>query len=213
MSSVDDFENHRYLVEKNFLDANVVTFLRSYYLDTMSKGKGHIGHDRTSYNSYGEACADTLLYAMREKMVAVTGVPLNPGFSFVRLYRKGEKLRRHIDRGANEVNCTIQIDAPTPWSLGLEVEGKEIIVTQDDGDALIYHGLENPHWRDQYSGEQHLQLILAYVIKGGEHEACSFDGRGGPYYNPGSARESLKKKIMRFGANMKRRLRGQKTID
>ncbi|MGI9290582.1 MAG: hypothetical protein ACR2QG_04795 [Gammaproteobacteria bacterium] len=209
MASPEDFENNRYIVEKAFLDENVVRFLESYYLATMSRGKGHLAHDKTSINSYGEACADTLLYAMREKMEKITGLPLNPGFSFVRLYRKGEKLRRHIDRGANEVNCTIQIHAPIPWALGLEVEDKEIHVTQDDGDALIYHGLENPHWRDEYSGNQHLQLILAYVIRGGEHDSCSFDGRGGPFYKPDAARMPFKRKLLRMGSNLKRRLTGQ----
>jgi hypothetical protein len=213
MSSTNDFLKQKYTIERNFLDSNVVKFLESYYLQTMAKGKGHIAHDRTSYNTYGEACADTLLYAMREKMEAATDLQLNPGFSFVRLYRKGEKLRKHLDRGANEINCTIQIFAPTPWALGVEVDGKEIIVNQEDGDALIYHGLEIPHWRDEYTGEKHLQLILAYVIKDGAHTACSFDGKGGPIYAPSTARMPLKNRLLRIGANLKRLFTGQERID
>ena len=212
MTTAEEFSRQKYFVAKGLLDPLLVQFLASYYGYTLSKGRSHFRRDGTSLNGYGEACADTALYATREKIEAITGLELVPGFSFVRLYKHGEKLRRHIDRGANEINVTIQISADTDWPLGVEVDGKDIIVHQNCGDALIYRGLEIPHWRDKYDGQRHLQLILAYVIKDGENAHCSFDGKGGPVYFPSAAHESIKKKVMRAGANLKRRMRGQEPI-
>ena len=211
-SRKENFNRQQHVVVKGLLDPLLVKFLESYYRQILGSGGTHFRRDGTSLNGYGEACADVALYATREKIEAATGLKLNPGFSFVRLYRKGEKLRRHIDRGANEVNCTIQIYASKPWPLGVDVGGKDKIIDQECGDALIYKGLEIPHWRDKYDGDEHLQLILAYVIKDGEHAACSFDGKGGPVYAPSASHETILTKLKRAGAQLKRKLRGQEPI-
>ena len=166
MSYSDDFARQKYVAVQGLLDPLLVKFLQSYYQQSLAKGIPEFGRDGTSLNGYGEACADTVMYALRDKIEAVTGLELLPGFSFVRLYRKGEKLRRHIDRGANEINCTCQIQGPSAWPLGVSVDGEDILINQENGDGLIYKGLEIPHWRDEYAGDEHLQLILAYVIRG-----------------------------------------------
>lgn len=213
MTLAEQFEQQRYVAVKNLLDPFVLQYLQSYYHQFVAEGLRHFRRDGTSINGYGEACADLALYAMREKIEGITGLSLLPGFSFVRLYRKGEKLRRHIDRGANEVNCTIQIYGNTPWPLGVQVAGQDVVIHQDDGDGLIYRGLEIPHWRDAYVGDEHLQLILAYVVKDGENRDCAFDGKGGPIYQPSGVHELLRTKLLRFGAQMKRKLMGRPPLD
>jgi hypothetical protein len=213
MTYAEDFRCHRFVAVKGLLDSNVVQYLESYYRQSLKDGLEHFRRDGTSLNGYGEACADLALYAFREKLETITGLQLLPGFSFVRLYKKGEKLRRHIDRGANEINCTIQIYGSTSWPLGVHVDGKDILIHQDCGDALIYRGLEVPHWRDEYAGNEHLQLILAYVVKDGEHKLCAYDGRGGPVFRPSAAQESIKTKLMRFGAQLKRKIKGKPPLD
>jgi hypothetical protein len=213
MTYAEQFEKQRYIAVKGLLDPLVLQYLQSYYHQFVADGLRHFRRDGTSINGYGEACADLALYAMREKIEVVTGLQLLPGFSFVRLYKKGEKLRRHIDRGANEVNCTLQIYGNTSWPLGVHVAGQDITVHQDNGDGLIYRGLEIPHWRDVYTGDEHLQLILAYVVKDGEHQHCAFDGRGGPIYRPSGTHELLRTKLLRFAARIKRRILGQPPID
>jgi hypothetical protein len=213
MTYAEEFERQRYVAVKGLLDPNVVQYLESYYRQSLKGGLKHFRRDGTSLNGYGEACADLALYAFREKIETITGLPLLPGFSFVRLYKKSEKLRRHIDRGANEINCTIQIYGSTAWPLGVHVDGKDILVNQDCGDALIYRGLETPHWRDAYTGDEHLQLILAYVIKDGDQKHCAFDGRGGAIFRPSGTYEPIKTKLLRFGAQLKRKLKGQPPLD
>jgi hypothetical protein len=213
MTYAEEFKRQRYVAVNGMLDSNIVQYLESYYRQSMKGGLKHFRRDGTSLNGYGEACADLALYAFREKLETITGLPLLPGFSFVRLYRRGEKLRRHTDRGANEINCTIQIYASTPWPLGVQVDDKDILIHQECGDALIYRGLEIPHWRDEYAGDEHLQLILAYVIKDGDHKHCAYDGRGGPVFKPSGAHESIKTKLMRFGAQLKRKIKGQPPLD
>jgi len=209
MSNAELFQKNKYVQVEGLLDPHLVQFLGSYYKYALDKGIEHFGRDGTSLNGYGEAAADVALYATREKIEKNTGLELMPAFSFVRLYKKGENLRRHLDRGANEINVTIQISGSTPWPLGVEVDGQDVLINQQHGDALIYHGLKLPHWRDEYEGEEHLQLILAYVIKDGENARFSFDGKGGPFYTPGAATLTIKKRLIRFAANVRSWLRGE----
>lgn len=42
---------------------------------------------------------------------------------------------------------------------------------------MIYKGLEVPHWREPFAGEQQLQLFLHYVRQDGPHASQRFDGR------------------------------------
>lgn len=213
MTLATEFAQQKYLVVKGLADPYLINFLESYYRVALAKGIDHFRRDGTSLNGYGEACADSVMYAMRQRIAQVTGLDLLPAFSFVRHYKRGEKLRRHIDRGANEINCTIKIFGATPWPLGVEVNGQQVLIEQDCGDGLIYKGLEIPHWRDVYAGEEHLQLILAYVQKDGSQAAWAFDGNAGPAYRPSAAHRGLKSRLMYLGAQLKRKLTGQPPLD
>ena len=86
-SRKENFNRQQHVVVKGLLDPLLVTFLESYYRQILGSGGTHFRRDGTSLNGYGEACADVALYATREKIEAATGLKLNPGFSFVRLYR------------------------------------------------------------------------------------------------------------------------------
>ena len=48
------------------------------------------------------------------------------------------------------------------WPLCLETSDVHKVCLEE-GDGLIYKGVENPHWRDKFEGERLAQVFLHYV--------------------------------------------------
>jgi len=172
----------------DLLDPLLVEFLSSYYSTMGEAEDGVFGHDRTSLNGYGDACSDTVMYMLRDRLEEATGIKLVPAFSFVRHYKKGDKLGRHNDRPSNQINCTITITQDTDWPIGFchKFGGPEYILKNKPGTGVCYWGNELEHWRDKYVGESQVQLITGFVVKDGKFdtEQYRFDGRGRPTYTP-----------------------------
>jgi len=186
----ETFEKNKFVVIRNILDPHVVKFLASYYWNMQQQTDGQFSRDWTSWNGKGDACADTVLYMLRSAIEAHTGLELLPTYSFVRSYRKGDRLGRHRDGPANEVSCAMCISKDVKWPLGFGDGDKEYTVHLEPGDGAIYRGFDLEHWRDRYDGENQVQVIVGYIIKGGEFDAHRFYGRGQPMYMPTSVRRA-----------------------
>ena len=90
---------------------------------------------------------------------------LEPTYSYLRVYKNGDVLHKHTDRKACEysVSLTLKREARDEiWPLYLETD-KTYETLLDEGDGLIYKGIENPHWRDKFEGERLAQVFLHYV--------------------------------------------------
>ena len=99
-----------------------------------------------------------------------TGVDLKPTYSYLRVYKKGDVLHRHTDREACEYSVSITLKREHDdeiWPLCLETD-QIYKVLLDEGDGLIYKGIENPHWRDKFEGERLAQVFLHYVRRQNE---------------------------------------------
>jgi len=188
MSTPEHFEEHKFIVIPDLLDPLLVEFLSSYYATMGEADDGVFGRDRTSLNGYGDACADTIMYMLRDKLESYTGVELVPAFSFVRHYKKGDKLGRHNDRPSNQINCTITITRDQDWPIGFchKFGGHEYLLSTQPGEGVCYWGNELEHWRDKYTGQSQVQLITGFVVKDGEFDTAQYryDGRGRPAYMP-----------------------------
>ena len=60
-----------------------------------------------SYAKYGDRLMETLLVKTIDVMQKKTGLKLVPTYSYTRLYRKGNILRRHKDRPSCEISTTL----------------------------------------------------------------------------------------------------------
>lgn len=202
-TNAEIFAKEKFVVVRGLLDPYVRAFLESYYRKILGKGKSHFSKDGTSLNGSGEACADMVMYTLRERIERETGLKLYPTFSFVRLYKEGDLLRKHIDQAANEVSISISIYASDPWPLEM-TRGDEVFeLDLEPGDGVIYRGMELAHERKKYAGREHLQVIIAFVEKGGAHEEMAFYRESGPTYRPTSVKWGLGKKLLRLAADMR----------
>ena len=176
------FAEKRYVVVPNLLAADTAAFLWQYL--RMKAVYGLITrHDRAVPNAvsaYSDEAFEALLETMRPRIEAATGLSLHPSFSYVRLYRRGDSLRRHRDRPSCEVTCSVNLGQipDVPWPLQIAPkEGEGDAARLMPGDGLIYRGIEMFHWRDAYEGEQCGQVFLHYVDRNGPHAAQKYDTR------------------------------------
>ena len=110
-----------------------------------------------TYSVYGDAVGDTLLMKLLPVMKKFTELNLSPCYSYVRLYKKGDILKKHKDRPSCEISTTLHLGGE-PWDIYLEGEAISLRV----GDMLIYKGEEMEHWREKFEGEICAQVFLHY---------------------------------------------------
>ena len=99
--------------------------------------------------------------------------------SYLRLYKRGDVLKRHRDRKACEISLSLNIGQrpAEPWPLCVESERESFSASLLPGDALLYRGIDLFHWREVYEGEALVQVFLHYVDRDGKHADKKFDGR------------------------------------
>lgn len=128
---------------------------------------------------YGGVVLDGLMEELRPAIEHCIGLKLYPTYAYARLYRHGDALPRHCDRAACEISISINLSqAPDePWPLHLQFGQHDVCVKLKPGDAVLYRGIELPHWREPYAGECYAQLFLHYVDQDGPFAEEKFDRR------------------------------------
>jgi hypothetical protein len=118
-----------------------------------------------TYSHYSDIVMETLLLKLKPIMEKYTKLKLNPNYSYARIYKKGDILKRHKDRFSCEISTTLNLGGD-PWPIYLEPSGKEgqkgIKVNLNSGDMLVYKGNELEHWREEFKGENCGQVFLHY---------------------------------------------------
>ena len=106
-----------------------------------------------------------LLYYLLYDMQRYTGLDLEPTYSYLRVYKNGDVLHKHTDRKACEYSVSLTLKRELDdeiWPLYLQTD-KTYETLLDEGDGLIYKGIENPHWRNKFEGGRLAQVFLHYV--------------------------------------------------
>lgn len=159
------------------------SFLYDYALKTARHGQMRPGDEQTPGTpcSYADPFMESLLEMLVPKVEAITEMELYPTYSYFRVYKQGDVLKRHKDRPACEVSLTLSLGYKTEkvWPIWLEVDGTEKRCDLEPGDALLYRGIELPHWRDEFGGEHAAQVFLHYVNRNGENRDWAYDKRAG----------------------------------
>ena len=118
-----------------------------------------------TYSHYSDIVMETLLTKLLPIMEKETKLKLNPNYSYARIYKKGDILKRHKDRFSCEISTTLNLGGDS-WPIYLEPTGKEglkgIKVDLKPGDMLVYKGNELEHWREEFKGENCAQVFLHY---------------------------------------------------
>lgn len=128
---------------------------------------------------YGDAMTDSLMVTLQPAIEEATGLRLYPTYSYIRLYKKGDQLKRHTDRESCEISVTLCLgmNPDRPWPIHVEGPRSSSGILLNPGDALLYRGIECAHWRAPYEGDQLGQLFMHYVDQDGPYAAWKFDKR------------------------------------
>lgn len=167
-----------YAVLPRLISPSSAAFLADYALKALTAGMFQPGDDQVpgSPCCYGEPLMEAVLAALAPALEAESGKRLHATYSYLRVYKQGDVLERHTDRPACEISVTLALSR-TAWPIWLESQGTARSIALDAGDALLYRGIELPHWRDALSGERTVQLFLHYVDADGPHRELAFDRR------------------------------------
>ena len=169
------FELANFLYNYFLLKREAVAYM---YLNNWIHDNGVLGTWKdqqipNTYSIYGDPVFDTLLMKVLPVMQRETGLDVIPTYSYARIYKKGDILKKHKDRPSCEISTTLNLGGD-PWSIFLEGEQVDLNI----GDMLIYEGCKLEHWREPFEGEHCGQVFLHYNNKKGEFKDINiFDGR------------------------------------
>ncbi len=179
------FEAQKYLVVKQAISKESAE-LTARYMRLMDDYHKPLLVLEKKYGSVGRY-VDPLAESILEKLLPIvsenTGLTLLPTYSYIRLYKKGAELKKHLDRPSCEVSCTLFLSGDYnegyDWPIYVEADGEERRIDLEPGDIMIYRGCEVPHWRKPFEGTESTHIFLHYVDANGPHSHLAFDGRDG----------------------------------
>ena len=147
-----------------------------------------------TYSHYADQVMETLLVKMLPVMKEHTGLDLVPTYSYARLYKNGDILKRHKDRPSCEISTTLNLGGD-PWPIFIDGTGADSVIDEEKqihkpnapegtkvllevGDMLVYSGCELEHWREPFQGQVCGQVFLHYNHRNGPFaEKNLFDKR------------------------------------
>jgi hypothetical protein len=150
-------------------------FFESKYISPFAEEWGRWDDSQVpgTYSHYSDLVMETLLQQIKPLMEIETQTSLIETYSYARIYKKGDELKKHIDRPSCEISCTMNLGGEM-WPIFLDSE--EILL--NPGDMLIYKGHETEHWREPFTGNNCAQVFLHYNEKNGEfNNTNKYDGR------------------------------------
>jgi hypothetical protein len=149
--------------------------LRRYLRYKIRTGAVWLGDDQSKrrFVAHNEPVVRYFHHQLTRLMSATVGEPVKPSYVYFASYQDGADLKKHTDREQCEFSVTMQIDfSPeprdkTPWPICLEVNGKTVKVRQALGEALLYKGIELPHFRSRIpKGCTSTSIFFHYVPVG-----------------------------------------------
>jgi len=204
------FQQQKYQVVKNAVSYELANFIYNYFMlkrDAIGwLYKNNITYDTgllgtwtdkqvpNTFSCYADFAMETLMMKVRPKMMEETGLQLIPTYSYARIYKHGDILRRHKDRPSCEISCTLNLGGD-PWPIFIDGTGSDNVIDEykniikpnapegtkvllEVGDMLVYSGCELEHWREPFEGENCGQVFLHYNhVNGPFAEKNRFDRR------------------------------------
>jgi len=204
------FRVNRYQVIKKAISYELANFIFNYFLlkrDAVGwMYKNNIIYDNgmfgtwtdqqipNTYSHYADNVMETLMMKVLPVMKKETGLQLIPTYSYARLYKKSDILKRHKDRSSCEISTTLHLGGD-PWPIFIDGTGTDSVIDEykqihkpnapegtkvllEVGDMLVYSGCELEHWREPFEGENCGQVFLHYNhVNGPFAEKNRFDRR------------------------------------
>jgi len=190
------FKKKKYTIIRQAISRDLAAFVANYFsmqkqvYDTCRKARYLSPYENiigsyelegeqipNTYSQYANMAMETLLLKCQPEMEKVTGLKLYPAYTYARIYKKGDILKRHKDRFSCEISTTMNLGGDD-WPIYLEPDSskggvkegvgyvsentKGVRVDLKPGDMLVYSGCELEHWRDKFKGKECIQVFLHY---------------------------------------------------
>ena len=189
------FKKKKYTVIRQAISKDLATFVANYFLmqkqvyDTCRQARyfspfeniiGHYENENeqipNTYSQYANMAMETLMLKCQPGMEKATGLKLYPAYTYARIYKKGDELKRHKDRFSCEISTTMNLGGDD-WPIYLDptntdippsdkpykiIGNKGVRVDLKQGDMLVYSGCELEHWRNKFKGKECIQVFLHY---------------------------------------------------
>ena len=178
------FKKNKYAIVRQAISKDLASFIANYFsmkkqvFDTCLEKKfispyevllgeyeGPNEQIPNTYSHYSDIAMETLMLKLQPLMEKTTGLKLYPSYTYARVYKKGDVLKRHKDRFSCEVSTTVNLGGDD-WPIYLEPSGQEgmkgIKIDLKPGDMLVYSGCELEHWREKFKGKECVQVFLHY---------------------------------------------------
>ena len=137
------FKKNKYTVIRKAIDKDLAAFVANYFAmrkqvyDTCRQARyispyetllgyyeGENEQIPNTYSCYSDIAMETLLLKCQPVMEKTTGLKLYPAYTYARIYKKGDELKRHKDRFSCEISTTMNLGGDD-WPIYLEPSGKE----------------------------------------------------------------------------------------
>jgi len=171
----DFFRKNGYLcIEKLFHPFHIAS-LRSYYRELIDTGEFESGEDGDpSYIwMHNEVTTRFFHYQLTSTVSRIVGEPVQPSYAYVRRYRPGAELRKHVDREQCEFTVSLAVDfipepqTATEWPIYVETKKGAVAFRQALGDGLLFRGRELPHYRKRLpTGYTSTSVFFHFVPRG-----------------------------------------------
>ena len=189
------FKEKKYMVIRNAISYELANFAFNYlllkreavkwmhknnYISEFTPGFGKWNDKQVpnTYSCYGDMFMETLMMKVLPIMQQRTDMNLIPCYTYTRIYKKGDILRRHSDRPSCEISTTLHLGGD-PWPIFLDPTGQKTVIVEykqihkpnapkgisidlEVGDMLVYSGCELEHWREPFEGDNCAQVFLHY---------------------------------------------------
>ena len=182
MAIMNIFQDNNYVVVEEALSKEIAQFVTEYFM-LKKKVTEMLFHNKVispysdlhgifndgmienTFSCYADIAMETILRGLKKKMEDVTGCSLYENYSYARIYKHGDILKRHIDRFSCEISATLFLGGDA-WPIYLDPKGgmgnEGLEVNLRPGDMLVYKGKILEHWRYPLTGTHTVQCFLHY---------------------------------------------------
>jgi hypothetical protein len=183
----EEFETKRYVIDRNFMKESECKIMSQALIFKMLNNPND-GDPQVpgSYCEYSNEICESLLSHQKKRMEFITGLDLIPTYSYMRIYKKGDKLEKHIDRQSCEISATVNLfskkitDEWPIWFKNQKTSYSAPVILYS-GHAAIYRGKELEHWREPFVCDEdnfQVQVFLHYIDANGPYaETWKYDQR------------------------------------
>lgn len=172
-----DLKENNYIFVPRLIDPDRAKKIGSEY-ESYAEHNGLAGDSQApnSRSMYDYKSALELLCELTPDISKLSGLTVLPTYSYIRVYKTDDDLKRHRDRDSCEISVTLNLGGDCEWPIHIErPDGSIANITMQPGDAMIYLGCQADHWRDSIPGSKYIQVFLHYVDSNGSRSINYFD--------------------------------------